>query len=90
MGQGQPLEDGQCLCTSTASYWHRRLSRLKRNVWAPTERVREAIRAPVEKILMEENGSLTLELKPKGLLGTQTAIAESGGRGTAPMLERTF
>jgi hypothetical protein len=39
---------------------------------------------------MEENGSLTLELKPKGLLGTQTAIAESGGRGTAPMLERTF
>ncbi len=55
-----------------------------------TGRVREAIRASVEKISVSEDGLLTLKVKPEGLLGIQRAIATSGGRGTGPILERTI
>ncbi len=55
-----------------------------------TGRVREAIRASVKKILVSEDGSLTLEVRPEGLLGAQTAIADSGCRKTGPILERTI
>jgi hypothetical protein len=46
-----------------------------------TGRVREAIRASMEKILVGDDGSLSLEVKPEGLLGTQTTMAHSGCRG---------
>ncbi len=52
--------------------------------------MREAIRASVEKIVVSEDGSLTLEVKQEGLLGTQTAMATSDCRGTGPILERVI
>ena len=57
-----------------------------------TGRVREAIRASVEKILVGTDGSLTLEVKPEGLLGTQASIAQLScrGIGTEPIMERTI
>lgn len=55
-----------------------------------TGRVREAIRASAEKILVDEDGSLTLEVKPEGLLGTQTAIADSNHQATGSPHERTI
>ena len=53
-----------------------------------TGRVREAIRASVEKILVCMDGSLTLEVKPEGLLGALPAMATSGRRGAEPTMER--
>jgi len=50
-----------------------------------TEPMREGIRTSVEKIHAGEDGALTLELKPEGLLAPDTAIASSGGRGPEPM-----
>jgi hypothetical protein len=55
-----------------------------------TGRVREAIRASVEKIVVAEDGSLTLDVKPEGLLGAQAAMADSTCRVTGPILERPF
>ncbi len=55
-----------------------------------TGRVQEAIRASVEKIVVREDGSLTLVVKPEGLLGTQTAMATSGCQEAGPMLERAI
>jgi hypothetical protein len=54
--------------------------------------VREAIRASVEKILVSEDGTLTLVVKPEGLLGTQAPIAHLGcrGLGSGAILERTI
>jgi hypothetical protein len=53
-------------------------------------RFREANRTSVEKIVVGADGSLTLLVRPEGLLGTLTAIAEAGRQGTGPMLERTI
>ena len=55
-----------------------------------TGRGREAMRASAEKILVGEDGSLTVEVKREGLLGTQTVVAASGDRWSGPMLERSI
>jgi hypothetical protein len=44
-------------------------------------RGREAIRATREHTIVGEDETLTLAVKPEGLLGAQTAIAHSGCRG---------
>jgi hypothetical protein len=49
-----------------------------------TGRGQEAIRVTIEKTMVGEDGTLTLEVKPEGLLGAQAAIAQSGCRGTGP------
>jgi len=46
--------------------------------------VREALRTTIEYTVMGEDGTLTLDIKPQSLLGAQTAIAQSGGRGGGP------
>jgi hypothetical protein len=53
-----------------------------------TGRVREAIRATIENTMVGEDGTLTLAVKPEGLLGAQTAIAHSGCRGTGTHVVR--
>jgi hypothetical protein len=50
-----------------------------------TGRVREAIRATIEYTMVGEEGMSTLDIKPQGLLGAKTAIANSGCRGPEPM-----
>jgi hypothetical protein len=47
-----------------------------------TGRVREAIRVSMAGILVSAEGLLTLEVKPEGLLGTETSIAHLGCRGS--------
>ena len=46
-----------------------------------TGRVREALRTTIEYTMVGADGTLTLHIKPQGLLGAQTAIAHSGCRG---------
>ena len=55
-----------------------------------TGRGREAIRATIENSMVGEDGPLTLDVKPQGLLGARTAIAHSGCRGNGPIMERTI
>jgi hypothetical protein len=55
-----------------------------------TGRVRETLRASVEKIMVGEDGSLTLQVRPEGLLGTGAGTADSNRRGTGTTLERTM
>ncbi len=55
-----------------------------------TGRVLGAIRATIENTMVDEDGTLTLDVKPEGLLGAQTAIAHSGCRGAGPIMERTI
>jgi hypothetical protein len=45
---------------------------------------REAIRATIANTMLDEDGTLTLTVKPEGLFRTQTAIAHSGCRGSGP------
>ena len=52
-------------------------------------RVREAIRATIERTVVGEDGSLTLDVKPQGLLGARAAIAHSGYRGSGARVVRT-
>ncbi len=53
-----------------------------------TGRGREAIRATIENTMVGEDGTVTLAVKPEGLLGAQTAIAHSGCRGSGPLMEQ--
>ncbi len=53
-------------------------------------RVREAIRESVERIVVGGDGTLSMEIKPGGLLGGQAPIAHLGCRGTGPLMERTI
>jgi chromosome segregation ATPase len=46
-----------------------------------TGRVREAIRASVERIVVGEDGTLSMDVKPEGLLGGQAPIAHLWCRG---------
>jgi hypothetical protein len=52
-----------------------------------TDRVREAIRATIE-YMAGEDGTLTLDVKPQGLLEAQSAIAHSGCRGNGTLMEQ--
>ena len=75
----------------TPQVFERRLEALVEKLQSgATGRVREAIRASGEKILVGEDGARILEVKPEGLLGTQTAMATSGCRETGPILERAI
>ncbi len=40
--------------------------------------------------MVGKDGTLTLAVKPEGLLGTQTALANAGRRETRAILERTI
>ena len=48
-------------------------------------RVREAIRATIENTVVGTDETLTLDVKPAGLLEARTAIPHSGCRGPEPM-----
>ena len=49
-----------------------------------TERVQEAIRATVEKILVGRDGTVTLDIKPQGLLGARQPLHIQSAGGPAP------
>jgi hypothetical protein len=51
-------------------------------------RVREAIRATIEHTVVGAGGTLTLDVKPAGLLGARAAIAHSGCRGSGTTVVR--
>jgi hypothetical protein len=51
-----------------------------------TGRVREAVRATIENTMVGEDGTLTLEAKPEGLLGLDETTVPLWCRGDVPII----